>query len=172
DGEVVKISYLGMPNIKYGQMPPRSELESGPGDDIRWFVPIDDSEHVYFVIHLSHVRADGVAEFRARLAAEQAALTASTSELCTEVLAGRRSIHEVSSERDRVPIVETQDAVAQVGQGASVDRSADHLGRSDHNVVLFRRIWSRELRALAEGRPLTQWSGAERFSAHRPVIVK
>ena len=50
-----------------------------------------------------------------------------------------------------------QDNVAQMGQGRIVDRTTEHLGRSDHMVVTFRRIWQRELRALAEGRPLKDW---------------
>ncbi|MGZ8498989.1 MAG: hypothetical protein ACXW5W_11190 [Candidatus Binatia bacterium] len=30
-------------------------------------------------------------------------------------------------------------------------------GRSDSGIILFRKIWERELRALAEGRPLKKW---------------
>jgi hypothetical protein len=40
--------------------------------------------------------------------------------------------------------------------GAIADRSAERLGRSDAAVVLLRKIWKRELRLLAEGKPLTQ----------------
>jgi 5,5'-dehydrodivanillate O-demethylase len=32
------------------------------------------------------------------------------------------------------------------------------LGRSDVAIILMRKIWLRELRALAEGRPLKTWS--------------
>jgi 5,5'-dehydrodivanillate O-demethylase len=54
-------------------------------------------------------------------------------------------------------LVHAQDYVAQVGQGSRADRAREHLGRSDIGVILFRRIWERELRALAEGRPLRKW---------------
>jgi 5,5'-dehydrodivanillate O-demethylase len=37
------------------------------------------------------------------------------------------------------------------------DRERERLGRSDKAVILLRKIWERELRALAEGRPLKQW---------------
>jgi hypothetical protein len=50
-----------------------------------------------------------------------------------------------------------QDVVSQVGQGRIADRTAEHLGHSDSTVILLRRIWERELRNLAEGRPLKQW---------------
>jgi 5,5'-dehydrodivanillate O-demethylase len=51
-----------------------------------------------------------------------------------------------------------QDYTAQVGQGAIPDRTIEHLGRSDVGVILLRRIWERELRALAEGGPLKGWT--------------
>ena len=37
------------------------------------------------------------------------------------------------------------------------DRSDERLGRSDSLVLLFRNLWARDLRALAEGTPLTNW---------------
>ena len=36
-------------------------------------------------------------------------------------------------------------------------RSNEHLGRSDRGVFLLRKIWERELKNLAEGRPVKQW---------------
>src|SRR5438309_727138 len=38
-----------------------------------------------------------------------------------------------------------------------VSIEVEHLGRSDAYVVLLESIWQRELRELAEGRPLKQW---------------
>jgi len=38
------------------------------------------------------------------------------------------------------------------------DQSNFHLGRNDAVVILFRKIWERELRALAESRPTKQWN--------------
>lgn len=50
-----------------------------------------------------------------------------------------------------------QDAVAQVGQGVIRQRDEnEHLGRSDMGLIMWRKLWTRELRALAEGRPLKQ----------------
>ena len=50
-----------------------------------------------------------------------------------------------------------EDYVAQVGQGAMADHAQFHLGRNDAVVILFRKIWERELRALSEGRPTKEW---------------
>jgi hypothetical protein len=38
----------------------------------------------------------------------------------------------------------------------TLDRE-EHMGRMDIGVLLIRKLWLRELRALASGRPLTQW---------------
>ena len=60
--------------------------------------------------------------------------------------------------QDKIALVHTQDYVAQVGQGAVADRTEEHLGRSDVGIIVFRKIWERELTALAEGRPLKKWA--------------
>jgi 5,5'-dehydrodivanillate O-demethylase len=60
-----------------------------------------------------------------------------------------------------VMLVNAQDYVAQVGQGRIVNRKEEHLGRSDVGVVVLRKIWERELRAFAEGRPLKNWRYSE-----------
>jgi 5,5'-dehydrodivanillate O-demethylase len=169
-GEVVKVSYLGMPNIKYGQMPPQTALETGPGDNIRWMVPIDDFRHVYFVAHLAHVTGENVGSFRERQAATRGHLNPYTADLAEKLLAGHGRIQDVTEEEYGVPIIQTQDDVAQTGQGAIANRDDEHLGRSDNLVVLLRRIWTRELDALAEGRPLKRWVRPQTLRAHRPVI--
>jgi 5,5'-dehydrodivanillate O-demethylase len=48
--------------------------------------------------------------------------------------------------------------VAILGQGRITNRERSRLGRGDVGVILLHQIWTRELTALAEGRPLKQWS--------------
>jgi len=43
------------------------------------------------------------------------------------------------------------------GQGLIADRNAEHLGSSDRAIALLRRIWKREMNALRDGKPLTDW---------------
>ena len=50
-----------------------------------------------------------------------------------------------------------EDIVAQAGQGTIADRVHERLGRTDVGVILMRKLWTRELRALAEGKPLKTW---------------
>ena len=61
---------------------------------------------------------------------------------------------------ERTDIVSIQDTLAQRGQGVIADRKNEHLGRSDVAVIEIRKVFMRELRALAEGHPVKQWSRA------------
>ena len=51
-----------------------------------------------------------------------------------------------------------QDIAVQAGQGRIEDREAERLGRSDAGIILWRKILTRELRAIAEGRPAKHWT--------------
>ena len=42
------------------------------------------------------------------------------------------------------------------------ERDADQLGASDVPVIKLRRLWYRELEALAAGRPTTVWDWSAR----------
>jgi len=47
--------------------------------------------------------------------------------------------------------------VTAVGQGAFADRNHERLGQTDKGVILIRKIFERELVALAKGAQLTRW---------------
>jgi 5,5'-dehydrodivanillate O-demethylase len=59
--------------------------------------------------------------------------------------------------KDHPYLAVIEDVVAQGGQGRTANRAAERLGRSDVGIVAMRRLWSREMRAIAEGRPAKQW---------------
>jgi 5,5'-dehydrodivanillate O-demethylase oxygenase subunit len=75
--------------------------------------------------------------------------------LSEEILAGRMRVQDIDPAYRGLFIV--QDNVALAGQGRITDRSKDWLGQSDRGIILLRKLWSRELKALAEGTPLKQW---------------
>jgi 5,5'-dehydrodivanillate O-demethylase len=78
------------------------------------------------------------------------------------ILAGKLTLDAVDP--NRIDFVMLEDEVAQTGQGVIAPRDREHLGRSDRGVFLLRKIWERELRNLAEGRPVKQWT-------YRPEMV-
>ena len=77
------------------------------------------------------------------------------------ILRGELRLQDVE---DRTFIVNVQDYIAQVGQGAVADRTHERLGRSDSALILMRKLWLRELQALADGRPLKRWRRTERVA--------
>ena len=54
------------------------------------------------------------------------------------------------------------DAVLEHGHGGVIaDREHERLGRSDAVLILWRKLWARDMRALEEGGPLKQWGWSQ-----------
>jgi 5,5'-dehydrodivanillate O-demethylase len=127
-----------------------------------WQVPIDDQSFVAFVvtyIPLTGDKAEKVHELRRRIQKDDGP---APQEIGSAILAGKLRICDVEVP-DVYKLIQVEDYVAQVGQGATPDHAKDRLCRNDIAVVLLRKIWERELRALLEGRSLKQWRRPELF---------
>jgi 5,5'-dehydrodivanillate O-demethylase len=145
----VRVTHWHMPNII--QRP-----GFGGGASLTWRLPIDDESCMSLAVSYapkSAVRQRNGDGGSRRPAGEPIGVVAD------RILRGEMTTDEISSN-----FVAIQDWVSQIGQGAIAPRENDHLGRSDTLVILLRRLWERELQALAEGRPQKQW--------HRPDLVK
>jgi hypothetical protein len=46
-------------------------------------------------------------------------------------------------------------------------RRNENLGRSDMPLILQRKVWIRELQALADGKPVKSWNRSERLAEMR-----
>jgi 5,5'-dehydrodivanillate O-demethylase oxygenase subunit len=79
-------------------------------------------------------------------------------DIAREILAGKRSIRDVPSTLSREKQFMIEDYVTQVGQGRLCDRAPEHLGRNDALIILFRKLWRREVQALEANEPLKAWS--------------
>jgi 5,5'-dehydrodivanillate O-demethylase len=146
-----------MPNV-YAFRNPSPEPECGSEDRMQWDVPLDDEHSLEFRLRRLPLTGDAAREYRSRRAAAVAQAKISVAQMGEAVLSGKISFQDLDSFfTDKISLVHAQDYVAQVGQGPRADRRQEHLGRSDIGVILFRKIWERELRALAEGRPLKKW---------------
>jgi 5,5'-dehydrodivanillate O-demethylase oxygenase subunit len=111
-----------------------------------WYVPIDDESHLHFLIMVYHTKRR-----------ERPEGTPIHEEI-EAILAGRKTWEDVANHPN---IIRIQDGVAICGQGKIEDRSRERLGRSDAAVVLLRRLWRRELEALASGQGVTQFGTPE-----------
>ncbi|HXM07241.1 MAG TPA: hypothetical protein VN936_07245, partial [Candidatus Acidoferrum sp.] len=112
-----------------------------------WRVPIDD------VTTLS-VMIDRVSNFDESIRAGWANMT-DPAEIAAQVMACEITLDEIDMEHPLLPVI--QDTVTMGGQGLIADRSAEHLGSSDRAIALLRRIWKREMNAVRDGKPLTEW---------------
>jgi len=154
-----RANQLLMPNIIMFKSSP-SKGDDGFSDRAAWRVPLDDDSHVSFGIDLRHLRGDAAKRYRAAQEEQnervRAARLEPVEEVARQILTGRRSLEDPDI-LARPDLVNIQDCVAQMGQPKIAEGAFEHLGRSDRGVILFRKMWLRELAALSEGRPLKQW---------------
>ena len=125
-----------------------------------FLVPVDDDNSIAFdVTFLPGVSGSEAEEFRAwrrpRLEERDGDLPL---QIAREILAGKRTVRDVPSTLSREKQFWIEDYVTQVGQGRLVDRVPEHLGRNDALIILFRKLWRREVGALIVGAPLKAWS--------------
>jgi 5,5'-dehydrodivanillate O-demethylase oxygenase subunit len=151
------VFHFFMPNV-YAFRNPSPEPECGSEDRMQWDVPLDDQRSLEFRLRRLPLSGEAADKYRARRDAAAAEPKISVAQMGEAVLSGKLSFQDLDNFfKDKISLVHTQDYVAQVGQGSLAARPQEHLGRSDIGVILFRKIWERELRALAEGRPLKKW---------------
>jgi 5,5'-dehydrodivanillate O-demethylase oxygenase subunit len=160
DGKTIT-AFFGMPNINYlnGQV---VDAEIKRADLMVFKVPVDDENHVHFEVRSIPFTGDRANEWLQRRREKRAKEAANRADLVREVLKGRLHLNDIDP--NRTDYVMFEDEIAQTGQGSVPDRSDEHLGRSDAGVILLRKIWERELRAFAAGRPTKAWT-------YRPDMV-
>ena len=157
EGVGTRVTQVGMPNILHIKSSPESP-DSGWSDLFAWRIPVDDEHHTSFNIHLHRLKGEAAARFLEKRARRDDAPRKSVQELGAMIRRGELHADDI---KDHPGVVGIQDDVAQLGQGAIADRANERLGRSDVGVVLIRNLWLRELKALAEGRPLKPWRWSE-----------
>ena len=151
-GMEVRYGHFLMPNTLLVDLPPSPENEDW-AIHLAWRVPVDDESMITFTA------ARRAAQPAAAKPAEGAPKWKSADYYVEEILAGRMRIQEIDPNYPRIFIV--QDSVALAGQGRMVEREKERLGQSDAGIILLRKLWERELKALAEGKPMKQWRRSE-----------
>lgn len=157
-----------VPNIMFVTNGASLPEETAPRERIMWKVPIDDDHYLNGGVLLLHVQGDAARRYQERQSELEAERErANTPAMLAAILAGRLTLEEVE---DRSDISHLEDEVVLAGMGRVDEGPIDEqLGRTDIGVILKRKIWERELRALAEGRPLKQWRRPERLLASEGI---
>lgn len=148
-------SQIGMPNIFHHKAQPTDPEMSIYREFLAWWVPIDDKSHYQFTVAAVRMPPAKAEAYKQRRDARLAKRTQSSTELAGRILSGDLYMDQI--DRETTDFVRLQDHIAQIGQGEIADHSSDLLGQGDIGVALVRRVWSRELRALHEGKPMKDW---------------
>jgi len=165
-GEKAQVQHRLMPNVSYFKVFPM-DAESGWRDRVAWRVPVDDEHYMSFIADLVHVTGEAMQYYKARHSQSVSTSTRSIPKLVEEALAGKLRIEDVTNLG--AGVVFFQDEAALLAQGNIADHYDEHLGPADSLVILQRKLWARELTALAEGRPLKRWSRPLRLIASTGV---
>jgi hypothetical protein len=161
------MQHFHIPNVNYrtpwaapnGVDPAQIDPDGGVWAQLAWRVPIDDGSCTSYVVahipetaRLPRPAEEGAGDgSRAPRAARSGR---GTPDIAEAILHGELAVEDV---RETEAMSNIEDYVAQVGQGAIADRVHEHLGRSDVLVGLLRSLYTREMRSLAEGKPLPAW---------------
>jgi 5,5'-dehydrodivanillate O-demethylase len=135
--------------------------------------PIDDEQHRVFIAQSVVVPPAERAAYLEHFAYVDRVLTEQPAHLLAQrILAGEKTLADVRANEEYPAIVRIEDQCAQPGQGVIADRSAEWLGKSDRGIIFFRKIWSRELQALAETGATKAWAFMERMPAAKAAAAR
>ncbi len=146
------------PNVTRVIVPPQPGMDGvGGWPEIYFsFTPVDDENHLWLLpAHTQVAEGPERDAYKAKRAQFEKTLAESRKsvELARELMQGKHNYADV-----RHPdLAVVQDIAVQAGQGRNVDRSREHLGRSDAGIIAWRKVLSRELRLIAEGKRSKRW---------------
>lgn len=123
-------------------------------------VAVDDENSRSFHVSLIDIHGEDAKRYveerdRVRAELDPNAVIAANAEA---VLAGTLRIEDMDPRLSSYYSFLVEDYACQVGQGTIADREGERLGSIDRGTLLLRKIWMRELAALAEGKPLKKWA--------------
>jgi len=162
-GSELDYLYQYMPNVN--QIRVRTGVASARGEDekkvwedrLTWAVPIDDQNSLRFEINLVHVSGKAAEELELSRREQSERGKDFANHWGEKILAGQMTIEDLDRNFSTYEMFRVEDYVVQIGQGRMANRSAERLAHIDTGVILRRKLWELELKAIADGIPLTQW---------------
>ena len=121
-------------------------------------VPINDENNVTFIADWIPVTGIAAERYQERRLQARKTMSTSPNKIGAAILAGKMRIEDMDKETPTYYSFWVEDYVTLVGQGPIADRANERLSQADIGVVFIRKIWERELRALADGLPLKHWT--------------
>jgi 5,5'-dehydrodivanillate O-demethylase len=154
----VRAQHIMMPNIFSAMLPsPDPRIKDWPLS-IAWRVPVDDTSHKTFQVYFHAGAPVDAAEFheRRREQTRRIAALRPSGEVALDILANKLGLFDPEI-MERPDYVNIQDHVAQIGQGAITQRTTERLGIGDTAIILLRKLWLRDLEAVAAGGEPHPW---------------
>ncbi len=155
------VTHWFMPNARMLFQRTRAKGFEGRRDlwdtKVVWTVPVNDTSHAAFdVTHTPLVGAEAEAYEKSRR--EQQEEEAETRwDLAEKVLAGEMTLEGLPDDIGGYTSFTIEDYTTQVGQGPVRGRGSEMLAAGDAGPVFQRNLWLREVNALVQGKPLTDW---------------
>jgi 5,5'-dehydrodivanillate O-demethylase len=145
------------PNTTRVIVPPLAGMDGvGGWSEIYFsFTPVDDENHLWLITSHVEVTGEKAEAYRAKRAEYDRKVAAAppVMDVVRDLWAGRVRYEDVT----HPDLAIVQDIAVQAGQGRIENRTTERLGRSDAAIIAWRKILTRELRAIAEGRPPKKW---------------
>lgn len=162
-GRPTNYAHFHMPNIN--QVPARGRIEGTMadaaavwGDRLFWRVPVDDESCVSYVVDYFPMFGEQADAYKSRRRETFDTGLAGLNETAAGVLRGKMQLEEMDANLSTYKMFWIEDYTVQVGQRPISEERDEHLGRQDAGLIMLRKLWRRELKALADGRPLTVWA--------------
>ena len=155
-----KLTHWFMPNVRLFWAPTRAEGFQGRGlwdTKMVWTVPVNDRSHVAFDVTHTPLEGEDGRAFAASRSGHQEPEAVTRWDLAEKILAGEMTLEDLPVEMSAYTSFEIGDYTTLVGQGSIAERGPEILAPTDTRLVMMRRLWLREVNALADGRPLTPW---------------
>jgi 5,5'-dehydrodivanillate O-demethylase len=145
------------PNMVRVIVPPLAGLDGAGGwPEINFsFTPINDENCLWLITSKVFVTGKDAETFRHKRAEldKRRSEAPPVQQVVDDLWSGK--LHYADVRHPDLAIV--QDIAVQAGQGPIEDRENEVLGRSDAAIILWRKILTRELRLIAEGKPAKRW---------------
>ena len=125
---------------------------------ITWTVPVNDTAFAAFDVTHTPLSPADAKTYAATRTEQQENEFDQRWDIGDKILAGEMTIEEIPDEFSAYASFAIEDYVTQVSQGPLATRGREIFGQNDAKVVLLRRLWLQEVRALLEDRPLTDWA--------------
>jgi 5,5'-dehydrodivanillate O-demethylase len=170
DGTTIYPSHFHMPNIN--QVGARAQFKTASGEmkfvtgeRLFFRVPVDDEHSVSYTVEYFPLEPEDASAYLATRSERQDQRIAELRAHSEAILRNETTVEDADPTFTTQQMFWIEDYMVQVGQLPISDDREEHLGRTDVGIILIRKLWRRELQALADGRPLQNWTAPAGLNA-------